>query len=156
MGHPNLRETSLSDLDDRDKLRVDGFVRVTRIERGLRRLLEAELPVRVGARWVRSLPPDVGEKIVDGCLDFLDFGDLKKCIAAKWSYLDCLHGVIARRESLLVRLQELEPIRNNIAHSRDVTVGDLFLVAATYYMLEPVIGRFWHSGADPVESRHPA
>jgi hypothetical protein len=119
-------------------LRLEAFMRLSRIERTLRRVLERELATALGKRWARSLPPDIAVKVVDDSLDWLDFPDLKKCIGSKWRDLGTL-SACGSKQQLIVHLEELEQIRNAIAHSRDVSPSDLALVRGTYALLEPII-----------------
>src|SRR5690349_7061724 len=129
------------DLTEVERPRCDAFVRLTRIEVGLRRALEAMLPVAVGRRWVKALPPDIQLNVVDSSLDGLYFPDLKKIVANKWSQLTEFHD-LGDRQRLIVHLEELEPIRNDIAHSRAITVGQLALVDATYQLLDPILAPY--------------
>jgi Swt1-like HEPN len=131
-----------------EQLRLDGFLHLTRIEIGLRRLLEMELEEAGGNRWWRALPQDVVEKIVDGSLDYLDFADLKKVISSKWNTLGTLRQ-IGSKAQLTVHLEELEPIRNALAHSRSLSYRDLALVRATYSLVEPAIRKHLRKHASP-------
>jgi hypothetical protein len=146
-------------LSPEEELRVECFLYLTRLEMGLRRFLEAALQRAHGRRWWKALPQDVRAKVADGNLDYLDFPDLKKCIGAKWRELQELDVLqhLSKKDQVLVHLEELEPIRNDVAHSRSVTPAQLLLVSATYALLEPVIQEFLTS-ADPKSSppAHPA
>src|SRR4051812_12318368 len=99
--------------------RVEAFLRLTRLERGLRAMLNARLPEIDGPKWWKALPPDIREGAREPDLAFVDFPDLKKIIGSKWNHLG---SVVDRysKEQVIVHLEELEGIRNDIAHSRDV------------------------------------
>jgi Swt1-like HEPN len=121
-----------------EQLRLEGFQQITRLEIGLRRLLERELEKELGARWWKTLPQDVKVKVVEGSLDHVDFPDLKKCINSKWRELRCFHDSV-RREHVVLHLEELEPIRNDLAHSRNITSREIALINAAYRFFEPLL-----------------
>jgi hypothetical protein len=121
-----------------EQLRIEGFQKITRLEIGLRRLLERELKGKLGERWWKALPQDVKEKVREASLDYVDFPDLKKCISSKWSELACFHDKY-RKDHVVFHLEELEPIRNDLAHSRNITSRELALVNAAYSFFEPLL-----------------
>lgn len=139
-----------------EHVRLAAFLNLTRVEAGLRAYLTRSLSERLGPRWWHSLPADVVPKVVDGNLEMLDFPDLKKCLASKWRELDELRNVV-RRDQLIVHLEELEPIRNALAHSRAVGIRDLALLEATYQLLRPLLNegtdKTQEIGADPSATR---
>lgn len=53
-------------------------------------------------------------------VDYLDFSDYRKLILDPANWNDCFSKVFKTQGFIETRLQELEPIRNEIAHSRDV------------------------------------
>jgi hypothetical protein len=121
-----------------EQRRVDAFLQLSRLERGIRRFLEKELSRTDGPSWPRTLPNDVKKKVVSGGLELTDFPDLKKILGSKWRRLgDSTSGI--RKDHLLSLLEALEPIRNDVAHSRDVPPGALAMVQAAYYVAEPIL-----------------
>jgi hypothetical protein len=129
--------TSTAVSEDEER-RIDAFVQLTRIERALRCFLEQELEKLEGPRWSRGLPRDIVEKVKDPpTLQFTDFPDLKKILGSKWSRLKSLQQ--ANKAQILTHLEGLEPIRNSIAHSRDISSGESALVQAAYFLLFPLL-----------------
>ena len=53
-------------------------------------------------------------------VDFLDFSDYKKIILDNKNWTDVFESVFGSQSFIESKLQELEPIRNDIAHSRSV------------------------------------
>lgn len=132
-----LRQGQRSISEDEQR-RVDAFLQLTRVERGLRVFVEARLSEHDGQRWARSLPRDVREKVEAAGLTHIDFPDLRKILSSAWRRLGEVTEAVDKRQ-VLVHLEGLEPIRNDIAHSRDVSPQALTLAQAAYYVLLPLI-----------------
>lgn len=56
--------------------------------------------------------------------DYLDFSDLATIITMKNNWDDGFKAVFVRPEIVQVKLGEISPIRNDIAHHRDIPVQD--------------------------------
>ena len=121
-----------------EQRRLDAFLQLTRLERGLRDFLTAELSQVLGAQWHRGLPNDIKPKVEGGSLELTDFADLKKILGSRWRVLGTAVEQL-RKEQALAHLEGLEPVRNDIAHSRDVSVRALILVQAAYFYFEPLL-----------------
>jgi Swt1-like HEPN len=125
-------------LSEDEQRRVDAFIQLSRLERGLREFIEVELSRVEGPEWARTVPQDVKEKVQAGGLEATDFPDLRKVLGSAWRKLgDAVSGLEKRQ--VLVHLEGLEPIRNDIAHSRNVSPGGLAMVQAAYYVLGPIL-----------------
>jgi hypothetical protein len=110
---------------------------MTRLERGLRLMLTRELGRVDGPRWERALPNDVKEKIDKRGLAYSDFPDLKKILASSWRKLELPPGA-PTKQLATAHLEGLEPVRNDLAHSRDIPPGALSQVQAAYHILFPL------------------
>jgi hypothetical protein len=104
----------------------------------LRGLLETAQPEIEGPRWWRTLPPDIRENAEKPELAYTNFPDLKKILSSRWSRIESYVGHL-RKQQVVVHLEELEAIRNDIAHSRAISPRSLALVQGTYYLLEDLI-----------------
>jgi hypothetical protein len=124
-------------LTEDEQRRVDAFLRLTRLERGLRKALEIQLRKTDGLHWVGSLPKDVRQKIESRGLDFVDFPDLKKIIGSAWRKLDTGPAGLNKAQ-VLTHLEGLEQIRNDLAHSRSISKGSLSMVEAAYHVVSPL------------------
>lgn len=136
-----------------EQRRVDGFLQLSRIERGLRAFIEKRLQGSDGARWPNALPPDVREKVNEGGLEFTDFPDLKKILGSNWKKFD-QPTVGFKKHQVINHLEGLESIRNDIAHSRAISEGALALVQAAYYVLSPLIEEA-HAPIELPSTQHP-
>jgi hypothetical protein len=125
-------------ITEEEQRRLDVFLQLSRLERGLRRFVEAELRRNDGAKWTKALPNDVKEKVSVRGLEHTDFPDLKKILGSAWSKFG---GAVAQvnKSHVLIHLEGLEPIRNDIAHSRDVSEGQQALVEAAYHVVYPLV-----------------
>jgi hypothetical protein len=56
--------------------------------------------------------------------DYLDFADLATIITMKLNWDEAFKAVFKRREVIEVKLSEINPCRNDIAHHRDIPVND--------------------------------
>jgi hypothetical protein len=125
-------------LSEDEQRRVDAFLQLTRLERGLRRVLETELSRADGVKWERALPKDIREKIDGKGIDYADFPDLKKILGSSWNKIE--HPVDGPSKAhATVHLEGLESVRNDLAHSRDVSSKDLSLIQAAYHVFLPLI-----------------
>ena len=125
-------------ITEEEQRRLDAFLQLTRLERGLRRTLESNLSECDGDRWLCALPPDIREKCDPRGLDYADFPDLKKILGSSWRKLDPITSPLNKLQ-ILSHLEGLEGIRNDLAHSRSVSEGSLAMIAAAYYVVSPLI-----------------
>jgi hypothetical protein len=54
-------------------------------------------------------------------IEYIDFPDYIKIITRKDNWRDCFKEVFGSEETLRTKMQELEPIRNSVMHSRPIT-----------------------------------
>jgi hypothetical protein len=127
MGAQRLRED--------EQRRVDAFLQLTRVERALRTFLKGRLLKADGPRWVKALPPDVAEKAHSGGLEYTDFPDLKKIIGSAWRKLGAGDSGVSKTQ-ITSHLEGLEPIRNDLAHSREISEEGLVLIQAAYFVTQ--------------------
>jgi len=125
-------------MTEEEERRVGAFLALSRLEQGLRRFLTAELERLKGRNWEKALPPDVREKVQNVGLQASDFPDLKKILASNWNHLEIPSSL--RKSTMLAHLEGLEPIRNAIAHSREIADGDLSMAQAALYVFRPLLG----------------
>jgi len=82
---------------------------------------------------MRSLPKDIKEKISEKDLSFSDFPDLRKILSVNWRQLESHSSY--KKDHVLNHLEGLEPIRNDIAHSRDISPGALSMIDAAFFVV---------------------
>jgi len=132
-----MNDTDTAITEDEQR-RLDAFLQLTRLERGLRAFIEKHLAAIDGPGWLRALPPDVKEKVDEDGIESTDFPDLKKILGSAWGKLsEATEGL--KKSQVINHLEGLEPVRNSIAHSRAISEGELSLVQAAYYVLSPMI-----------------
>jgi len=143
---------TLETLSEDEQRRIDAFLQLSRLERGLRAFLQEELSKVNGPNWVRALPKDIKEKIELRGVEYADFPDLKKILASNWRRLT---GAVSqmKKEQILAHLEGLERVRNDIAHSRDVSDGALALVQAAYYVISPLFDESSQGKGFPLTDR---
>lgn len=111
------------------------------LERELRRCIEERLS-RLSANWWTELVPEEvrlhaerrmasRDRVwpwLDGGehrpIEYLDFPDYARVILETQNWQRAFSGVFVDREALRVKLHELEPIRNDIAHSRQISTAN--------------------------------
>lgn len=114
------------------------YTRLKSLEQALRNLIQDRLRKLTAQWWETRVPLEVranAEKRLrardrkwpwhnDGStspIDFLDFSDYAKIIADPANWNDTFRDVFREAKVIEVKLLELEPIRNAVAHSRDLT-----------------------------------
>lgn len=115
----------------------DLYTTLHRLEDMLRRCIERELS-RVSANWWSERIPararhnaDSRKKkreavwpwyppMSESVVDYLDFSDYRTIILDPTNWNGCFDAVFKSQSFIEVRLSELEPVRNDVAHSRDV------------------------------------
>jgi hypothetical protein len=116
----------------------DSSTNLRRLEQGLRRIIEVNLARRTTNWWVECVPGQVRRSaerrmerrekqypwLTEGsanALDFLDFSDYSRIITDSMNWEASFRSTFGDSEWIRVKLRELEPIRNDLAHSRIVT-----------------------------------
>ena len=114
------------------------YTRLKSLEQALRDLIHDKLRRLSTQWWETRVPPEVranAEKRLrardrkwpwhnDGStspIDFLDFSDYAKIITVPANWDDAFREVFGEAKVIEVKLLELEPIRNAVAHSRDLS-----------------------------------
>jgi hypothetical protein len=145
----------MDDTVPEDNLRIYRHLYV--LEVGLRELIIEALGERYGPRWwKRRLPADLQAKY-RGALDYergikwsqlvphhplyyIDFPDLRKIVSQSDNWKDVFKTIFGREDILIGTLNELEPIRNKIAHNRKASPSDLDVVIGARQKLATSIG----------------
>lgn len=107
------------------------------LEQKLRQCISENLSKVSKEWWKRKVPEDVRKNaetrkkknespwlwIKGGSplIDYIDFSDYGKIITRKDNWNEIFKHIFENRENLLSKLKELEPIRNTIMHSRNLT-----------------------------------
>lgn len=112
------------------------------LEADLRKFIQEQL-ARVSANWwTERVPGDVSKGAEEGKarneqlwpwhtggelhpIHYVDFPDYVKIIRRRENWREILREVFKDEESVSVKLRELEPIRNSIAHFRSLTKDSL-------------------------------
>ncbi len=112
----------------------EAYELLRRLEGALRGVIEESLS-RVSPNWWNErILGDVREraekrKQQSGSdlhpIHYVDFSDYVKIIRKRDNWRDAFHKVFKDEESISVKLRELEPIRNALAHSRPLPKGSL-------------------------------
>ncbi len=104
------------------------------LEGNMRKLLEKTLSQASANWWNDRIPDDVRQRAEERRkqargsahpINFVDFPDYLKIIRKRDNWRDYFHQFFKDEESISVKLRELEPIRNAIAHSRPLPKGSL-------------------------------
>lgn len=108
-----------------------------RLENALREFISKELSKITTDWWIQRVPPDVREHAEDRktksehlwpwhhekdlpLIYYVDFPDYFRIITRKDNWKEVFAPIFRDKEAVSTKLRELEPIRNNIAHSREV------------------------------------
>ncbi len=137
---------------EEEQRRVDAFLLLNRLERGIRNYLQTELSRIHGRGWERALPQDIKKKIEDRGLAYADFPDLKKTLGSSWRHLEGVRP--GDKSRILAHLEGLEDVRNDVAHSRDIPEGAVALLQAAFYVLSEVM-QFPRTQAELPVTGHP-
>jgi len=139
------------------KENIDAFCYLYKIETGLREFIIDSLQNVVGTRWYKErLPGDILQKYKDGLkaektakwtqliphhpLYYVDFPDIKKIIVRRDNWREVFSKTFYRESIVEGTLEELEPIRNKIAHSRKISSKDVTILKAAYDKISEAIG----------------
>ena len=117
--------------------REEAISLITVLEDGLRGLVRAKLSKLTPDWWLVRIPDTVRSRaegfrrrdeivyprvaVPDDPLSYVSFRDYKEIIAADPNWKDAFEAVFSDRAWTAVKLEELEPIRNAVMHSRRLT-----------------------------------
>lgn len=116
----------------------DSRIVLERLEHALRGFIEAKLSTLTSNWWAERVPEQVRSRAErrrqhdqtmwpwlsprsGGVVDFLDFSDYKTIISAADNWDRAFRDSLLNREIVIAKLMELEPIRNAIAHHRELS-----------------------------------
>lgn len=115
----------------------DSYKIVKTLETCLRELIQIKILAHDPNWWKQRVPEDVRtnaekrkkknesqwSRIEGGkpLINFIDFTDYGKIITRKDNWSEIFRSIFENKEELLSKLKELEPIRNTIMHSRNLT-----------------------------------
>ncbi len=71
---------------------------------------------------------------------YLDFGDLRKIIQYKENWSSIFSEIFKTQTGIIGRLEELEPIRHSIAHTRMLNNGELLKIELFFKEIPEMIG----------------
>ena len=111
------------------------------LERELRRCIEGRLSRLTENWWIERVPEEVRSRAErrmslrehvwpwleggeDSPIEYLDFPDYSRVLLDPQNWQQAFSPVFVDMDALRVKLRELEPIRNDVAHSRQVTVAN--------------------------------
>lgn len=122
----DYKVTTEERLDEKDR---DPHILLNELETVLRKCIKTNLE-RVSTNWWRErVPPDVRERAEerrenDGLkrdiVEYIDFADYVKIIMKGDNWRECFQKIF-KSVNIDTKLKELEPIRNSIAHNRNIT-----------------------------------
>jgi len=129
----------------KDESHSDAGLTLEKLERAIRRFVEAKLRTMTANWWIERVPADVRHRAEERqrrdetlwpwlspktalVSEFLDFSDYKKIIAAEENWEQVFREQLVNREIVVAKLLELEPIRNTIAHHRELSAEQLEVV----------------------------
>lgn len=109
-----------------------------RLENTLREFISKELSKIIPDWWIQRVPPDVRKLAEERkaknenlwpwhqekglpLMYYVDFPDYIRIIIRKDNWKDFFAPVFKDKEAISTKLRELEPIRNDIAHSREIS-----------------------------------
>jgi hypothetical protein len=132
---------------------IQAFVHMRAIENVLRELIVASLAAVAGPRWHRTrMPVDVQVKFDSAVshergftwkmliphhpIYYIDFPDLKKLIERRDNWSDVFQPIFGSgKDVVITMMSELEPLRNAIAHTRDLHQTAIDLIITSYERL---------------------
>jgi ATP-dependent Lon protease len=100
------------------------------LESALRRCIKSNLEKISENWWVERIPLDIRERAEEKrnkdelkheLIEYLDFTDYVKIILRRDNWRDVFQKIFKDQEAILVKLRELEPIRNAVRHDRALT-----------------------------------
>lgn len=125
-----VEEEQENNQDDIVKKDMEAYLLVKDLEQALRDCIKTRLEKISQNWWKERIPPDVRENaekrreidaLKKDLIEYIDFSDYVKIITRKDNWRDCFKDIFESEETLRTKMRELEPIRNNIMHSRPIT-----------------------------------
>jgi len=127
------------------------------IEVGLRELIVETLTAKCGPYWYKErLPGDILEAYREARnqerrtkwlqlvphhpIYYMDFPHLRVVIERSDNWEDVFKQLFQRKDLFVASLNELEPIRNRVAHNRKVSTEDLRIAEAAYTKICAAVG----------------
>ena len=120
---------------------VQGYRHLNQLEVRLRSLIERKMREKYKDKWLEHIPPRVLEhcknneereaekkwleKVKSPLLSYAGFGDLEEIIEEENNWEEVFRPVFDKKEIIMGRLRDLEPVRNKIAHNRRLTTSEL-------------------------------
>lgn len=129
------------------------------LEEALRNLITVELNDITPSWWRQRVPGDVIENAetrkekrervwpwLDAkdypIMHYVDFSDYSKIISRRHNWDEAFKGIFIDKEAVMVKLKEVEQIRNDIAHSRDLNDIQMDMLRLnSKYLLAVIDGR---------------
>jgi hypothetical protein len=110
-----------------------------KLEKVLREFISKELSKITPYWWTQRVPPDVCQRAEErkakneslwpwhqkkelSLIYYIDFPDYIKIISRKDNWKEVFVLIFRDKEAISTKLRELEPIRNDIAHSREISI----------------------------------
>lgn len=136
---PLIYNTKISELKKEKKVKDDSdyYQVLQKLEQNMRPCISENLSKISTEWWKQRVPEDVRKnaekrkkknespwlwiKGGNPLIDFIDFTDYGKIITRKDNWSEVFRYIFEDKEQLLSKLKELEPIRNTIMHSRNLT-----------------------------------
>ena len=121
-----------------DKTKVTDYAILKSFERVARSLIESKLKPLSANWWKERIPDDVRRRAEERKtknespypwvksrdlhpIHYVDFSDYGKIITRKDNWTQAFQSIYKHKTSVEVKSRELEPIRNSIAHSREIS-----------------------------------
>jgi len=143
-------------------LQLNAYTTLYSFENEMREFIEDEMEKRFGEKWwdqrvpqdvketaqtnlsrnspvmPRSKPREKGKKQL---IDYINFSDFAKIIARRDNWRDLFKDFFRKQDEVNVWLGEINPIRNNIMHSREISVQQYEVLKNTTNKLRRHISR---------------
>jgi ATP-dependent Lon protease len=100
------------------------------LENAVRKCIKTSLEKISANWWIERIPPDIRVKAEERRekdelkrehIQYIDFADYAKIITRKDNWRDAFKETFKDQEAIIVKLKELEPIRNSVRHGRKLT-----------------------------------
>jgi len=136
---PLIYNTKIQQVREQQKVKIQAeyYQVLKNLEQELRKLIQTKLSKISKHWWNQNVPDDVQENaerrkkqnerpwswLMRGeyLVDYIDFTDYAKIITRRDNWNQVFKEIFHNKEELSAKLKELEPIRNAIMHSRNLT-----------------------------------
>ncbi len=137
--HPLVYNSHLpTEKEMREKERKMPYDTLQRLENALREFISKELSKKTPDWWNQRVPSDVSQRAEERknkseslwpwhqekdlpLIYYVDFPDYIRIITRRDNWKETFAPIFRDKEAISTKLRELEPIRNDIAHSRDIS-----------------------------------